>query len=316
MAWQRNQKFVKVQQQNNRAGYKYDIDQLMKTLLVFFLFSYSVSAQIKGLVVDEFNKPISYVNIWVENENNSTTAEENGEFSINCLPGKNLIFSALGYEKKTVKASESDKVVLKINAFELNEVVIAKRFETKEIEIGKVKNESYQAFENGPRIDAKFFPYLAKYKKTRYIRQVTIFTDSQLESTNFKIHFYAVNPDGSPGEELLNKDYLVSVKKGVKKSYFNVVDFNLKMPKTGIFIGFEKLIIEWNKLEKEVVDSNTKTTTIQKTYFPYVLYNYVERAFIYTFSKGKWNRQTKQDINNPSDRMMVYEPAINLILSN
>ena len=273
-------------------------------------------AQVKGIVVDEFSKPVSYVNIWVENENNSTTSEENGEFTINCQPNKNLIFSALGYEKKTVKAAESEKVILKINAFELSEVVIAKRFETRQIEIGKVKIESYQAFENGPRIDAKFFPYDPKYKKTKYIKQVAIITDSQLESSIFKIHFYGVNPDGSPGEELLKKDYLVSVKKGVKKGYFNVVDFNLRIPKSGLFVGFEKLIIEKNKLEKEVVDSNTKATAIQKMYFPYVLYNYVERDFIYTFSGGKWNKQTKQDIANPSDKMRVYEPAINLILTN
>lgn len=288
----------------------------MKSLLFFLLISFSLSAQIKGIVVDEFNKPISYVNIWVENENNSTTSEENGEFTVNCQPNKNLIFSALGYERKTIKASEAEKVILKINALELNEIVIAKRFETKQIEIGKVKIESYQAFENGPRIDAKFFPYDPKYKKAKYIKQVAIITDSQLESSSFKIHFYGVNADGSPGEELLQKDYLVSVRKGVKKSYFNLVDFNLRMPKTGIFVGFEKLIIEKNKLEKEVVDSNTKATIIQKLYFPYVLYNYVEKEFIYIFSGGKWNRQTKQDVNNPSEKMRVYEPAINLILTN
>jgi hypothetical protein len=287
-----------------------------RVLWLVLLIVSNVSAQIKGIVVDEFNKPISYVNIWVENENNSTTSEENGEFSINCLPNKNLIFSALGYEKKTVKAADAEKVVLKINAFQLSEVVIAKRFETREIEIGKVKNETYQAFENGPRIDAKFFPYLPKYKRTRYIKQVNFFTDNQLESASFKVHFFMVNPDGSPGDELLSKDFIVTVKKGVKKTFFNVTDLGLKMPKTGIFVGFEKLIIEKNKLEKEVVDSNTKAITIQKLYFPYVLYNYVEREFIYTFSKGKWNRQTKEDINNPSEKMTVYEPAINLILTN
>lgn len=287
-----------------------------RLLVLLLLISVTVMAQVKGIVVDEFSKPVSYVNIWVENENNSTTSEENGEFTINCEPNKNLIFTALGYEKKTVIAAESEKVILKINAFELSEVVIAKRFETRQIEIGKVKSESYQAFENGPRIDAKFFPYDPKYKKTKYIKQVAIITDSQLESSSFKIHFYGVNPDGSPGEELLKKDYLVSVSKGVKKGYFNVVDFNLKMPKNGIFVGFEKLIIEKNKLEKEVVDSNTKATAIQKMYFPYVLYNYVERDFNHTFSGGKWNKQTKLDIANPSDKMRVYEPAINLILTN
>jgi hypothetical protein len=287
-----------------------------KVLWLVLLIGFSVSAQIKGIVVDEFNKPISYVNIWVENENNSTTSEENGEFSINCLPNKNLIFSALGYEKKTVKVADAEKVILKVNAFQLSEVVIAKRFETREIEIGKVKNETYQAFENGPRIDAKYFPYIPKYKRTRYIKQVNFFTDNQLESASFKVHFFMVNSDGSPGDELLSKDFIVSVKKGVKKTFFEVSDLGLKMPKTGIFVGFEKLIIEKNKLEKEVTDSNTKKTVIQKMYFPYVLYNFVEREFIYIYSGGKWNKQTKADIANPSEKMSVYEPAINLILTN
>jgi len=283
---------------------------------LLILIGISVSAQVKGVVVDDSNKPISYVNIWVENENNSTSSEENGVFSINCLPDRNLIFSAIGYEKKIVKAADAAKVILQTTTIELSEVVIAKRFETRVIEIGKVKNESYQAFDNGPRIDAKFFPYLAKYKKTRYIKQVNFFTDNQLESATFKVRFFKVNEDGSPGEELLNKDYIVSVKRGVKKTFFDVTDFNLKMPKTGMFVGFEKLIIEKNKLEKEVKDSNTGKTTIQKTYFPFILYNYVEKDFIYTFSGGKWNVKTKQDINNPSEKMKVYEPAINLILTN
>lgn len=285
-------------------------------ILLVVLIGLSASAQIKGIVIDEFNKPISYVNIWVENENNSTTSEEDGRFTISSSSDKNLIFSALGYEKKTVKASEAQKVVLKISPFELSEVVISKKIETKEIEIGKVKNQTYQAFENGPRIDAKFFPYLPKYKKTKFIQKVSVFADSQIDNAGFKIHFYSVNPDGAPGEELLQKDFIVSVKKGVKKTYFNVSDFNLIMPKSGLFVGFEKLIIERNKLEKEVTDSNTKIKTIQKSYFPFMLYNYVERDFIYLFSKGKWTRQTKEDVINPADKMAVYEPAINLILTN
>jgi len=290
---------------------------LQKSTFFFLLFTgFSSISQVKGIVVDEFDKPVSYVNIYVENENNSTTSEENGEFLINCPAEKTLIFSALGYEKKKVLASETAKVILKSTALELNEIIIAKRFETKEIEIGKVKNETYQAFENGPRIDIKFFPYLAKYKKTKYIREVTIFTDSQLENTSFKIHFYSVNPDGLPGEELLRKDFLVSVRKGVKKTFFNVIDFNLKMPKNGIFVGFEKLIIEKNKLEKQVPGSNSEKTVIQRMYYPFVLYNYVEREFNYTYSSGKWSRHAKQDISPSSEKLMIYEPAINLILTN
>jgi hypothetical protein len=75
-------------------------------------------------------------------------------------------------------------------------------------------------------------------------------------------------------------------------------------------------MIEKNKIEKTVTDLNTKTAQIQKTYFPFVLYNYVEREFLYTFSGGQWNRKTKQDDSDPSGKMMINEPVITLILSN
>ena len=284
--------------------------------MVAMLISFSVTAQVKGIVVDENNKPISYVNIWAENENIGTTSEENGSFLINVNNAKNLVFSALGYEKKIVKALEAEKVILTETTFRLDEVVIAKRFQTRELEIGNVKNETYQAFDNGPRIDAKFFPYISKYKKTKFIKQVTIFTDSEIESATIKLHFYSVDSNGFPGEELLTKDFLVSVKKGVKKTYFDVTDLNLRMPKTGIFIGYEKLIIEKNKVEKTITDLNTNLTKIQKTYYPFILYNYAQREFIYTFFGGKWHKQIKENVNNLSEKMMVYEPSINLVLTN
>lgn len=284
---------------------------------LLFLFSFSIYAQTKGIVVDESNQPISYVSIWAENENNGTTSEENGEFTINTKDEtKNLIFSALGYEKKIVKISESKEVQLKAIASEIDEVVIQKKYETKEIEIGKTKNETYQAFDNGPRIDVKYFPYLLAYKKTKFINQVSIYTDSKIENAMFKIHFYAVDSNGYPGDEILEKDYFVMVKKGTLKTRFNISEFNLTMPKKGLFVGFEKLIIEKNKVEKTVSDLNTNSITIQKTYYPFVLYNYVERDFLFTFSGGKWDRKTNEDTTKLSGKMKIYEPSIHLILTN
>ena len=53
----------------------------MKTILFFILFSISLSAQItKGVVVDENNKPIPYVNIWFANGNLAATTEVDGTF--------------------------------------------------------------------------------------------------------------------------------------------------------------------------------------------------------------------------------------------
>jgi hypothetical protein len=195
-------------------------------------------------------------------------------------------------------------------------VVILKKKETKIIEIGKSKNAIYQAFDNGPRIDVKYFPYLPRYQKTKFIKQVTIETDSKIEGATVKIHFYCVDENGFPGEELLTKDFVATVPNGVVKNIFYVSDFNLRMPKKGLFVGFEKLIIERNKLEIPVTNYNTNVTSIKKTYSPLVLYNLEERDFLFTFSGGKWNKEIQYDNNKVPIKRMVYEPSINLILTN
>ncbi|WP_281336802.1 carboxypeptidase-like regulatory domain-containing protein [Flavobacterium eburneipallidum] len=287
-------------------------------LLALILFTCSVSAQIKGVIKDSLTgNAIPYVNIAVEGENIGSTSEEDGTFFIN-IPSKEqyLIFSTLGFEKKKVKVYKASEVYLKPEAYALNEVVISKSIGTKKIEIGKAKNEIYQAFDNGPKIDTKFFAYLPSYKKTKYLKQVSIYTDSKIEEAIIKIHFYGIDSNGFPGEELLDKDFVVTVKKGTRIHRFDLSKFNLKFPKNGLFVGFEKLLIEKNKVEKTFTDSNTKLTQIQKTYYPFVLYNYVERDFLYTFSGGKWHKQANEVSNSSTKKIMINEPVITLILSN
>lgn len=284
--------------------------------LFFILFSLSISAQTKGVVVDESGKPIPYVNIWVENENIGTTSEENGAFSIAASANKNLIFSILGFEKRIIKASEASNVIMKAVSFQLDEVVVARHSETKKIEIGQFSNSALEAFDNGPRIDVKFFPYEAAYKKTKFIKKVSILTDSRIDNATVKIHFYKADANGFPGEELLTKDYIVTIQKGVVRNGFDLTDLNLKMPKTGLFIGFEKLLISKNKLEKTTVNSNTQKTSIKVIYYPLVLYNYIERDYLFTFSGGKWSRQTSDKNQAETGKIKVYEPAINLVLTN
>ena len=287
-------------------------------IVSLFFISISLSAQINGIVKDSISgKPIPFVNIWVENENIGSTSEENGTFSINTTEkSKNLIFSTLGFEKKISKATNNIEVYLKPIAYQLEEVVILKRRETKEIEIGRTNNETYQAFDNGPKIDTKFFPYFPSYKKTKYLKQVKIYTDNRVENATAKIHFYAFDSNGFPGKELLNKDFIITVKKGTRINTFDVKEFNLQMPQNGIFVGFEKLLIENNKIEKNLIDLNTNKTQLIKTYYPFVLYNFVEREFSFTFSGGKWIKQSKLKKEDLSQKIMIYEPAINLILTN
>mgnify|MGYP006162411525 FL=1 len=286
----------------------------MKAILFFILFSISLSAQItKGVVKDSLTgQPIPYANIWVENENMATTSEEDGTFSIAVNKDKNLIFSALGYETRTLKATQVTQVFLNPKAFDLDEVVISNSIGTKQNVIGLTENTVAQAFDNGPRIDVKFFPYSSEYKKTPYLKRVTVYTDSRIEDATVKLHFYKVDTNGYPGDELLQKELIVKVKNGTKINKIDLSDFGLVMPKSGLFVGFEKLMIEKNKKEKTVINPVTKEAQIQRTYYPLMLYNYVERDFLFTFSGGKWSKQTDVD----SGKVKVYEPAIHLTLTN
>lgn len=291
---------------------------MKRTTILFLFFAANVAAQTKGVVKDSLTgNPIAYVSIWVENENIGTTSEENGEYQIGTNDkNKNLIFSALGYQKKTVKVSESQIVLLSPSTFELDEVTINNKKEKKQLEIGKTKNTIAEAFDNGPRMDAKFFPYYPEYKKTRWIQKAIILTDSRIDDATIKLHLYDVGENGFPGNELLSKDYIVTIKKGVTKNEIDLSDFNLEMPKTGIFVVFEKLLIKKNRVEKTIKDFNTNTTKIQTTYAPLVLYNAVERDFLYSFSGGRWLKRTREEMNPFSVSKTIYEPSVTLILTN
>ncbi|WP_026703793.1 carboxypeptidase-like regulatory domain-containing protein [Flavobacterium soli] len=289
----------------------------MKVIFIFFIFYFS-HAQTKGIIKDSITgQPIAYVSVWVENENIGTTAEENGEFTINTNDQKkNLVFSVLGYERKVVKVSEAKLVSLSPSALELGEVVITNKKEKRQLEIGKTKSVIQEAFDNGPRMDAKFFPYQKEYKKTKWIQKVTILTDSKVEDATIKLHLYEVDEDGFPGEELLSKNYIVTLQKGIFKHKVDISEFNIQMPENGIFVAFEKLIIEKNKLEKAITDYNSNTTKKQITYSPLVLYNSVERDYLFSYSGGRWIKLTKEELNPYSTTRSVYEPNINLILTD
>ena len=270
--------------------------------LLLFIKSFSLSAQVKGIVKDNSTgEPIPFVNIWVENENIGTTTEIDGTFSINVKEkDKNLIVSVLGYETQTIKQAEFMNIKLMPKLYELEDVVVLMKKQSKYLVIGNVDHTIMEAFDNGPKVEAKYFPYDTKYKKLKFIKKVTLFTDCRIDSASLKIRFFSVDSLGNPGYELLNKDFIVTVRKGVIKNKFDVSEFNLIMPKNGIFVAYEKLLISENKT--------------LKGYQPYVLYNNVDRDFYFVFTGGKWNKL----INNeePLDQISINEPAINLIITN
>ncbi len=269
---------------------------------LFFVFTNFLFSQIKGKVIDEFDQPIPYVNIWVQGENVATTSEENGEFSINTTADKSLLFSSLGFEKKVILAKDAFLVKLQPTSYQLNEIAITKRRRNKRLEIGQIENTTLQAFDNGPRIDVKFFPYHKSYTKTKYLSKIALLTDCKIDNASVKIRIYKADSNGFPGDEMLDKNLIINVKKGVQTTWINISENNIEFPLEGLFIGVEKLMIEKNKSDKGIA--------------PNVLYSFVEREFMFNYSGGNWNKKITETIKNQTSRPKVPEPAINLILTN
>jgi hypothetical protein len=249
------------------------------------------------------------VNISVLGENKGTTSEVDGSFSLRESTTQKLVFSLLGYKKKTIQAKANMLVLLNPDQIALNEVVIDSRKKSKKLEIGPENPGVYEAYDRGPRTDTRFFEYHSSYNKTRYIDAITVRTDSKVKDASFKIHLYEPDTNGFPDKEMLTENVVVSVDKGVKNTLFRLERFHLKMPKTGLFVGIEKLMIEKNQF-----DSGDGFAS--GVYYPLILYSAAEKDKIFTYSGGQWRVQTKQSSEGTLEKINTAEPAITLILTN
>lgn len=293
----------------------------MNKFLVLFFISFSLSAQIKGVVKDSLSgEPIPYVNIWVENETVGTTSEIDGTFSLAIKEEKVLVLSALGYETKKM-ASTNEVIFLKPIAYELNEVVVEQPRFKEEIEIGNFhKSAGYHISGDLEWSNAKYFKYELTYEETKFVKKIKITTRSKVNNAKFKIRIFSVNKEGYPDNDLLSEDIIVTVKKGKRKNVIDISNFKLVFPKEGLFIAYEVLKIESNKYIFEYTESESKKL-IKKTYYaPDFESNIVDEQNTYHYRSGKWIKLQRWHNNETGLRERynnkVFEPAINLILTN
>lgn len=287
-----------------------------KRLVWIFLFvSQFIFSQIRGIVKDSISgEPISFVNIWVENEPIGTTSETNGGFSLDIKEDKVLVFSALGYEVKKV-SSKTELILLKPKVFELKEVVVSLPKKTKEIEIGVSKKRFFLP-ENQvvPWILAKKFHLEDKNKDLNFVKEINFFTKSKVDNGVFRARVFEVKPDGMPGEDLVSDEIIVEVKKGKDKVTVDVSKYNIQIPNEGIIIGFESLFIDRNKYNQEARIIDSKNTIYIENYSPHIEYCMDSNETSYVFRSSKWVKQNRAKYNTKETRS--FAPAITLTLTN
>ena len=301
-----------------------------RLLVVFFLMSFVVSAQIKGVVVDENDKPIPYVNIWFENGALANTSEENGTFSLELKnQDKNLIFSALGFETKIIEATEVEKVVLKSVNIKLEEVEIKRSFLKQQKEIGYYDSWGFRWHENY-FVNAIFFNITEEERNNYpFLKEIKFRTLSEIKNAVIRIYLVAVNKDGSPSENTLSDELIIEVKKGNTKNIIDFTKMKITIPESGFFIVFEKLLVEQNKHFEEYTFKDKNGNKIKRkgmSYQPEIALVPVKEAVGWNKRyNDKWQKSAKNILKNPNsyenllmkryhDKYIV--PAVNLTITN
>lgn len=216
----------------------------------FIIFTISATAQIKGVVKDSITKlPIAYVALVYEKTLIGTNTNEKGEFELSINDAKAII-SCLGYNPKTIKLSNTNEIFLSSKTHEIEEVVVLNRKNTSKIVVGNY-HDSEIGFSNGgaSQIWAKHIKYSDEIKTHPFIKAIEFTTKSRVKNAKLKLRFFSVDNLGNADSDLIFDEIIVTVKKGTRKNYVNLENYNILIPKEGIFIGFENLIIEENKYE-------------------------------------------------------------------
>lgn len=292
--------------------------------IIFLLFiSSGVIAQLKGKIINaETREPIPYVNIWVQGMDKGTTSSENGDFVLDVnAQGKNLVFTAIGFETKIMDATEQmESVALHPKFTELDEVIVSASKENKENIVGKFKRSKISRFfaaSNQPKIWARYFPYRPECNETSFLKSIKVFTISHDGDSKINIRFYSVKEDGSPDEFLYGENVIATPKKGNKITEVNLSDLNISFPEAGLFVAFEWLIVEENKYEYTYKENGKKLNDFG--YNP-SLGTISEKTDVngWMFFQGKWQRIEKNYFSEDKNKgIEVYSLlGIELTLSN
>lgn len=288
----------------------------MKPLIFLFLFTISVKAQVKGVVLDSITKqPIAYAAVAIENTTTGVNTEPDGSFELpETGTHKNLIVSLLGYQTKKVSISNCKTIFLAPTVNSIETVVIQSKLATSEITVGELKKSNY-GFGNGgfASIYAKKIVSNPEIEKHPFIKDFTFITRSSIKNAKINVIFYEIDDNGNASNCYLEQEITVTVKKGKHKNTVNVSEYNIKIPSNGLFIGFRTLIIEANKYKYNYTKEGEKNSFKGVLYEPSIQGFKSENANVWMLS----NNKTKlMDFSNSKHYKKPIELAIKLTLTN
>jgi len=288
---------------------------------IFLLLSFSTNAQkiiFEGTLLDaQTQQPVVYANLSFLNSEKGISSNEDGTFRMYLdekFLSQKIHVSCLNYKDTVVTAKSIQKGILYLNSKTevLNEIILTRKLE-KELILDPVKKGIISMHSRGLRMVAKYFPNTKKDDCCPYLKTITIeFPRRSNKQSKFRFRIFDVDEaTGKPKSDLLLQNIPVTIAPDQTQVKLDVTDHNIRMPKNGFFVAFEKLFIPYNKYGKNENDpleegfySPVIGVTKSKAFRKY------SRNYIYT--KGMWLELP----NTKRGKLKGYVPAISVTLSN
>jgi len=282
------------------------------------LFPNLIFSQINGVVVDEDKQPLWYVNIWNKDLSAGATTDIEGKFKVEKANiNDSLVLSLQGYESKTVQALENDTIILKLIWEPEPGLLVYPEKSLKQVLGNSFMQNFFFSPGNTPWIFVKFFKNDVSNKSIKYIDKVIVFTKSNVAEATFKLRLIKPNEKGEPSVDLITEPIIVHVKRGNKKNTIDLLKYNMKIPKEGVFVGVEWILSHNNQIKSFNFFKGEELVFLDYKYAPDLVCNKVEESNAYRYIAGEWKRNDEfiktKELN---EEMPIIEPAINLILSN
>jgi hypothetical protein len=282
------------------------------------IFSVACAAQIKGVVRDSVSgKPVALANLQVKGGTMGTTSESDGSFRLEAKKTDSVVVAALGYDSKTVLAAQVREIKL-IPAMPVRSINAESPIHSKKLEIGGLsKRHHAHSAGQAPWIYARKFEYNPSLQATPFLETATIYTDAWKSGATVRLRIFGVDPSGCPGEDLLLESVTVTVKGGARETDVDLSEYKIKMPKNGLFVAVEWLLVDGNKYKFNYLNSATGKPVKSFRYDPALQSNLVDKSNGYQYSGGRWHRLDDVQISGlPKGGKQKIEPALKLALTN
>lgn len=290
-------------------------------LLACVIVGLNASAQLAGVVIDAASGlPVPYVNLYVLNSQNGATTDSVGRFSIyDCNPGDTLVVSSIGYVEKKVSLADAGKpILLAPKVYEMTEINVMPRSYNKQLVVNKLRKKEVNGYfkSTRPSIVARYFPYRSNYAATGFIKEIRVFTKSDLPGATFNVRLFLPDSKGEPGGDLLREAVLAEAKKGKDVLRIDLSEYSLPFPSLGLFVGVEWLMIDRNK--KDFVYNEMSTSSTVNTYSYDPQFGSVRRTVFpdtWSYSGGNWHKVVAVNMDDGITKM-YFELAVELTLTN